>query len=115
MQGKDELGNHFAERTSDRIAPFDFSETARLASGNIDDSGIVHDTAVFAESVVEITGGRDIESDDEINIVITMGKIEVVFGDGGLVRSDENFDVITFELVTEVIGFVFVERDDKIA
>lgn len=74
----------------------------------------MHDAAVFAEGFVELAGGRNIDGDDEIDIVIAVGEREIILRNRLFVRSDEDFDEITLELVTEMIGFFFVEGDDEI-
>lgn len=108
LKSENEVGDHFTERAGGRIAPFNFAKTTRFAGGDIDGGSVVHDTTVFAEGFVEVVGGRNIDGDDEIDIVITVGEGEVIFGNRVAIWGDKDFDEVAFELVAEMVGFAFV-------
>ena len=114
LNGKDKVCDHLTEGAGGGIAPFDFAEVTGVAGGDIDDRSVAHDAAMFAKGLVEFAGGRDINSNDEVYIVVAVRESEVIFREGGFVRSDENLDEVALELVTEMVGFVLVERNDEI-
>ncbi len=114
LNGKDKVCDHLTEGAGSRVAPFYFTKVTRIASSDINNGSITHDAAMFAKGLVEFVGGRDINSNDEVYIVVAVRESEVIFREGGFVRSDENLDEVSLELVTEMVGFVLVERNDEI-
>ncbi len=114
LNGKDKVCDHLTEGAGSRITPFYFTKVTRITSSDINNGSVTHDAAMFAKGLVEFAGGGNINSNDEVYIVVAVGESEVIFREGGFVRSDENLDEVAFELVTEMVGFVLVERNDEI-
>lgn len=74
----------------------------------------MHDATVFAESGVEIDATFDVQGDDEVDIEVAVGKVQVFFADAVAIRGDEDFYVVAVEFIAEMVGFFFVDGDDEI-
>ena len=73
------------------------------------------DAAVFRKRRVEIGFRRNIECDNEVDIEVAVTKFEITFRKSGLIRSNEDFNVVAFDLVAKVVCLLFVESDNKVA
>ena len=56
--------DHFSNWTFALIAPFDVAKFARVAISEVNHRGIMHDSAMFTQSVIEIDATWDIKGED---------------------------------------------------
>lgn len=66
------------------------------------------------DSVIEVGLLLYPEGDDEIDVEVTLAKLQIVFGKIGFVRCDVDTDDVAFDFVAETVGFCLVESDDEI-
>ena len=72
------------------------------------------DATVFGQCGVEMSLIRNIERNNQVDIVIAVTKFDIFLGNGSAVWSDEDFDVVAIDFVAQVVSLVFVEGDNKI-
>ena len=74
----------------------------------------MHNAAIFREGGDDFATGINVEDNHEVNIVVTIGVFEVLLFDLTFIWSDEDFYIITFNLIDKVVGLRLIEGDDKI-
>ena len=74
----------------------------------------MHDTPIFRKGGIDFATRINIEDNHEVNIIVTIGIFEILFFDLTLVWSDENFDIIAFNLIDKMVGLRLIEGDNKI-
>ena len=74
----------------------------------------MHNTSIFREGGVDFATGINIKDNHEVNIVVTIRVFEILLFDLTFIWSDEDFYIITFNLINKMVGFRFIEGDDKI-
>ena len=72
------------------------------------------DAAIFGKCRVEVGFGRNIQSDNQINVEVAMAKLKVFLAERSLVWRNIYLNKVALNLVAEVVSLLFVERNNKI-
>lgn len=57
-----------------------------------------------SDCLIKIVLGMDTDSNNNVNIKVTLAKIKVFTSDRGAVRSNKNLNHAVFNLVTQLVG-----------
>ncbi len=96
------------------VAPFDLAKFTRIASSNIDNYSIVHNTAMLTQGRIEVNTIGNIERQYKIHIIVTVGEFEIFFRQASLEWRDVDLDVIAVEFITQMVSLFFAKRNHKI-
>ena len=74
----------------------------------------MHDATMLTQGGIKVDAIRNIESENEVDVVVAVGELEVALRNLGAIGSDVDFDEFAVKFVAEVVGFLLVECNDEI-